>query len=147
MHFDVIQGKGLGNNALKSGDRDAVNRQTEIEHAEALDVRNQPGYYTVAAMPEGPEKQYLMSILEQQAMEHEASIPQYWDDEIPRKPVSQSSSWINGINYDPNTKMMMILTGRGRSYPVAAQEPYQVAEFVDSPSMEKFFDSHYRTNR
>lgn len=139
MHFSIITGKSLGNNALKSGDRDAVNRQSEIEHQEALDVRNQPGYYTVAAMPDGPQKQYLMSLLEQQAMEHEASLPQYWDDEVPRRPVTQSDSFINGIDYDPNTKLMTILTG-GRSYAFPAQEPYQVADMLNSSSIGKAFN-------
>lgn len=139
MHFSIITGKSLGNNALKSGDREAVNRQSEIEHTEALDVRNQPGYYTVAAMPDGPQKRYLMSLLEQQAMEHEASLPQYWNDEVPRRQISQSSSWINGINYDPNTKMVTILTG-GRSYALPAQEPYQVSDMVNSSSIGQAFN-------
>ena len=42
--FNVLTSKSGTNNAAKSGNRLATERQTQIEHNDLLDIRTMPGY-------------------------------------------------------------------------------------------------------
>lgn len=138
MLFDIISGNGMGNNILKSGDRQAAFRQTPAEHEELLDERNLPGYRE-AMMLEGPARLMAIQQLRAQAALREAASPKYWSDEYPRRNISQSSSFIGDINYDPFSNSAQIQIGnKVYSY---YRTPDQIAEMINSPSIGSYFNN------
>ena len=138
MLFDIITGKGLSNNVLKSGDRLAAERQTPLEHEELLDERNLPGYRE-AMLLQGPARLMAIQQLRAQAALREAEYPKYWLDEYPRRDISQSSSFIGDINYDPYSNLAQIQIGnKVYSY---SRTPEQIAEMINSPSLGGYFNS------
>lgn len=160
MQFLVQHGlNSYSNNALKSGDREAVRRQTQLEHDYLTDPKNLPEYHmirsTLAAkkravdmMPPGPQKvaaesAYLaeynaeMAKLKAKAELNERESPHYWDDATPRRPVAQSSSWVGDITYNPNANIVTIALGdKGKSRSKYAT-PKDAADWVDADSIGK----------
>ena len=137
MLFDILTGAGLSNNVLKSGDRQAAFRQTPAEHEELLDERNLPGYRE-AMMLEGPARLMAIQQLRAQAALREAEYPKYWDDQYPRRNISQSSSWVGDIDYDPYSNSAQIQIGnKVYSY---YRTPDQIAEMINSPSLGGYFN-------
>lgn len=137
MLFDIITGKGLSNNVLKSGDRLAAERQTPLEHEELLDERNLPGYRE-AMMLQGPARLMAIQQLRAQAALREAEYPKYWDDQYPRRDIAQSSSWVGDIDYDPYSNVMQVQLGN-KVY-TYSKTPDQVAQIVNSPSIGDYFN-------
>ena len=138
MLFDIITGKGLSNNVLKSGDRLAAERQTPLEHEELLDERNLPGYRE-AMLLQGPARLMAIQQLRAQAALREAEYPKYWDDQYPRRDIAQSSSWVGDIDYDPYSNVMQVQLGN-KVY-TYSKTPDQVAQIVNSPSIGNYFNS------
>jgi len=137
MLFDIITGKGLGSNVLKSGDRQATFRQTPQEHEELLDERTIPGYQEAMAL-QGPARLFAIQQLRAQAALREAEYPKYWDDEYPRRPIDQSSSWVGDINYDPYSNVAQVQLGnKVYSY---SMSPNRIAEILNSPSIGQEFN-------
>ena len=111
MKFTVNNGNpSFSNNALKSGNRLATYRQTQQEHDDLLDISNLPDYPFYVAMPEGPEKEEFKDYLVVQAIQREKDDPKYWDEEEPRKPIAQSSSWVGDIEYNPDNNLTTKIT-------------------------------------
>lgn len=133
MRFDILQTPGLEGNFLKSGDRDAVDRQTASEHEAALDITTLPDYplYVSTRNP------VLLEMLRAQAAQREANLSKYWDDQVPRKPVSQNSSFVQTINYDPYSQHMTAVLDNGRTVSYGGKSPSQVAEILNSTSIGK----------
>lgn len=94
MLFNVLTGKSLTSNAMKSGDRNATRRQTKEEHDALLDIRTLPEYKAILAMPPGPQKSLAIAALNAEAELREREYAKYWDDQYPRRNISQSSSWV-----------------------------------------------------
>lgn len=139
MIIEVLTGRGLGNNALKSGDRKATEMQTDYEHEDLLDVRSMPGYREAMSLP-SPAKEMALYDLEQQAIQREADYPKYWkDDTQPRRDINQSSSWIGDVEYDPYSSVMQLNLGN-KVYPYY-RSPNQVSEMLNSNSMGQYFNN------
>jgi hypothetical protein len=138
IHFDVMTGKGMGHNALMSGDRTAAERQTPLQHEELLDISSLPDYPAFLAMPPGPQKSLMYNALVAQAELRERENPRYWNDANPRKNITQSSSFIGNIDYEPDTNMAMVQMGN-KVYPYAGIDPVKMAEWLNSPSMEDYY--------
>lgn len=137
MLFDIITGNGLGSNVLKSGDRQATFRQTPQEHEELLDERTIPGYQEAMTL-QGPARLFAIQQLRAQAALREAEYPKYWDDEYPRRPIDQSSSWVGDINYDPYSNVAQVQLGnKVYSY---SMSPNRIAEILNSPSIGQEFN-------
>lgn len=137
MLFDIITGNGLGSNVLKSGDRQATFRQTPQEHEELLDERTIPGYQEAMTL-QGPARLFAIQQLRAQAALREAESPHYWDDEYPRRPIDQSSSWVGDINYDPYSNVAQVQLGnKVYSY---SMSPNRIAEILNSPSIGQEFN-------
>lgn len=137
MLFDIITGNGLGSNILKSGDRLATFRQTPQEHEELLDERTMPGYQEAMAL-QGPARLFAIQQLRAQAQLREQEYPKYWDDEYPRRPIDQSSSWVGDINYDPYSNVAQVQLGnKVYSY---SMSPNRIAEILNSPSIGQEFN-------
>lgn len=137
MLFDIITGNGLGSNVLKSGDRQATFRQTPQEHEELLDERTIPGYQEAMTL-KGPARLFAIQQLRAQAALREAESPHYWDDEYPRRPIDQSSSWVGDINYDPYSNVAQVQLGnKVYSY---SMSPNRIAEILNSPSIGQEFN-------
>lgn len=138
MIFDILTGAGLSNNALKSGDRQATFRQTPYEHEQLLDETNLPGYREAMMLP-GPQRLMAIQQLRAQAALREAESPKYWDDDYPRRDISQSSSWVGDIDYDPYSNIMQVQLGN-KVY-TYSKTPDQVAEIINSPSIGGYFNN------
>jgi len=138
IHFDVMTGRGMGHNALMTGDRTAAERQTPLQHEELLDISSLPDYPAFVAMPPGPQKSLMYNALVAQAELRERENPRYWNDANPRKNITQSSSFIGNIDYEPNTNMAMVQMGN-KVYPYAGIDPVKMAEWLNSPSMEEYY--------
>ena len=141
MHFDVMSGiPSLAGNALKSGDRTAAERQTQFEHDSILDEKNLPEYPAVLMMPAGPQRDLALNALKAEAMRREADLPKYWNDQYPRRPITQSSSWISGIEYDPVNNYAQMQTRDGKSYGYGGIDPTQMANIINSQSIGDEFN-------
>ena len=141
MHFDVMSGiPSLAGNALKGGDRTAAERQTQFEHDSILDEKNMPEYPAVLMMPAGPQRDLALNALKAEAMRREADLPKYWNDQYPRRPITQSSSWISGIEYDPVTNYAQMQTRDGKTYGYGGIDPTQMANIINSQSIGDEFN-------
>lgn len=139
MLYTVLSGKGLGGNILKGGDRKAAERQTQEEHDNLLDIKNLPGYSRFLALPPGPAKTLALKSLEMEAEENERTNPKWWMDERPRREITQSSSFINGVSVDPNSNMGTVqIKDRIYVYPMTTQ---QASEMVNSDDLGRYFNN------
>jgi hypothetical protein len=144
MRFDVISGNpSLAGNALKGGDRTAAERQSEYEHANLLDESTLPGYWEAMAMPPGPQKDLALNALKQEAQRREAESPKYWMDDVPRRPITQSDSFVQAVEVDPVTKYMTVQMN-GRQYGYGGQGPAEAAEMVNSGSIGKWYNDRLK---
>lgn len=136
MKFTVNTGNpNFSNNSLKSGNRLATYRQTQQEHDDLLDISNLPDYPYYMAMPEGPEKEEFKNYLVVQAIQREKDDPKYWDDEEPRKPISQSSSWVGDIDFNPETNLITIALGNKGTTKTIYGTADDAAEWVNAQSI------------
>ena len=140
MLFNVLTSKGGTGNALKSGDRRATERQTKSEHDNLLDISSLPEYKAVMAMPPGPQRDMAIRALNAEAQLIEKDYPKYWEDEYPRRPISQSSSWVGNVDYDPVSKVMNIQLGN-KTYSYPNVSPEGAARFLNSDSLGKFLNN------
>lgn len=141
--FNVLTSKGGTGNALKSGDRRAVERQTQQEHDKLLDIRSLPEYQAVMAMPPGPQRNMALRALMAKAQLMEKEYPKYWEDEFPRRTISQSSSWVGDVNYDPYSQVMNVNLGN-KSYAYPNESPEEVARFINSNSLGKYYNDNLK---
>jgi len=136
MLFQIIHGDGWGNNAGKSGNRFATERQTPAEHNEALNRYTNGKIYT--RTPVGLLKRQI-DIMKGKA--YEKALPKYWNDKFPRRPITQSSGWIQSLNYNPNTNIGSIRYGnKDHSHYMT---PYEAAQLVNAPSIGKMVHQKY----
>lgn len=140
MKFNVMNGNpSLAGNALLAGDRRAAERQTQQEHDALLDITTLPDYQKVLMMPPGPQKSLAIAALNAEAELREASYPKYWNDQNPRRPLYQSSSFVGDVDEDPASNILTVRLG-DKTYTYAAP-PQQAADFVNAPSMGKYFNN------
>lgn len=140
MLFNVLTSKGGTGNALKSGDRLATQRQTQAEHNKLLNIRTMPEYTVVMSMPPGPQRQMAIRALNAKAQLMEKEFPKYWNDEYPRRPITQSSSFIGDVNYDPYSRVMNVEVGN-RTYSYPSQSPKDVSNFINSSSLGRYYNN------
>ena len=140
MLFNVLTSKGGTGNTLKSGDRLATQRQTQAEHNKLLDIRSLPEYQAVMSMPNGPQRVMALRALNAKAQLMEKEYPKYWNDEYPRRPITQSSSFIGDVSYDPYSQVMNIEVGN-RTYSYPSQSPNDVANFLNSNSLGSYYNN------
>lgn len=139
MLFNVLTSQGGSGNAIKSGDRQATLRQSSNEHNALLDVTTLPEYKAVMAMPPGPQRNIAIAALNAKAQLREREYAKYWDDEYPRRPITQSSSFIGDVQYDPYSKVMTVDVGN-KSYAYSGQSTDDVANFINSNSLGKYYN-------
>lgn len=138
--FNVLTAKSGTGNALKSGDRNATYRQTDDEHKRLLDITTLPNYSVVMAMPPGPQRDMAIRALNAEAQLMEREYPKYWDDQVPRRPITQSSSWVGNVDYDPYSQVMNIQLGN-KTYSYPNVSPDGAAKFLNSDSLGKFLNN------
>lgn len=138
IHFDVMTGAGLGNNALIGGVREAVERQTPYEHEALLDVTTLPDYQRIMSTNPSAIAMFMPSLIAQAEL-REAEYPKYWDDSVPRLDVTQSSSFIGPTDYDPYSNMAMVQLNN-RVYPYVGIDPVRMAEWLNYPSMGQYYN-------
>lgn len=140
MLFNVLTSQGGTGNALKSGDRLATERQTQSEHDKLLDISSLPEYQAVMSMPPGPQRDMAIKALNAEAQLMEKEYPKYWNDEYPRRPISQSSSWVGNVQYDPSSRVMNIQLGN-KTYSYPNVSPEGAARFLNSDSLGRFLNN------
>lgn len=137
MQFNIINGnESLSNNALLGGNRLAANHQSPAHHEAALNK-----YMGTAKFDRTPMGLLKRQIAIMKGKAYEKSLPQYWDDKYPRRPITQSSSWIQGLNYNPKSKVGTIKIGN-KYYPKHMTD-YDSAQFVNAPSIGKLVHQRY----
>lgn len=134
MRFTVLKMAGLGTNNLKSGEPRARYRQTEQEHIEALDPKTTQEWKMAQLQPNPLIKAQLEAMAVNRAKMREQELPEYWDDELPRRPVSQSSSWVGDVQYDPYTQNMTVQLGK-KSKSYSGVTPTRVAQILSARSI------------
>ena len=144
MLFQVMTGSpSLANNATRGGDKNARYRQTQEEHDKLLDVRTLPSYQRILAMPPGPEKFIAIAALNAEADLREREYAKYWNDATPRRPISQSSSWIGNFDYDPYSQILQVQMG-DKWYTFPAFTPEHVGNWLNSESLGRYFNKNLR---
>lgn len=138
IHFDVMTGAGLGNNALIGGVREAVERQTPYEHEALLDVTTLPDYQRIMTTNPSALAMFMPSLIAQAEL-REAEYPKYWDDSVPRRDVTQSSSFVGPMDYDPYSNMVMVQLNN-RVYPYVGMDPVRMAEWLNYPSLGQYYN-------
>lgn len=138
--FNVLTYKNGANNAGKSGDRLATERQTKEEHDKLLDIRTLPSYNAVLAMPPSHDKMLAIASLNAEAAIREREYAKYWNDKVPRRRIDQSSSWVGNVQYNPETQTALIDLG-GELYEYPGVTPEGMARFLNSGSLGKFLNS------
>lgn len=138
IHFDVMTGAGLGNNALIGGVREAVERQTPYEHEALLDVTTLPDYQRIMTTNPSALAMFMPSLIAQAEL-REAEYPKYWDDSVPRRDVTQSSSFVGPMDYDPYSNMAMVQLNN-RVYPYVGMDPVRMAEWLNYPSIGQYYN-------
>lgn len=138
IHFDVMTGAGLGNNAMYGGNRDAAQRQTPEEHAELLDITTLPNYQRIMTTNPAALPMLMPSLIAEAELREQAS-PKYWDDSVPRRYLTQSSSFVGPMDYDPYSNMVMVNLNN-RVYPYAGIDPVRMAEWLDYPSLGQYYN-------
>ena len=138
MKFIVKSGKkSYSDNALKGGNRLATYRQTEQEHDDLLDISNLQDYPLYMAMPDGPQKVEFKNYLVEQAIQREKDNPKYWNDEKPRKPISQSSSWVGDIDFNPEANLITVALGDKGTTKTVYGTADDAADWVNASSLGK----------
>lgn len=144
MRFDVMSGiPSLAGNALKGGDRTAAERQAQFEHDSILDEKNLPEYPAVLMMPAGPQRDLALNALKAEAMRREADLPKYWNDQYPRRPITQSSSFVQSVDVDPVTNYMSVQMN-GKTYGFGGQGPAEAADMLNSNSIGEWFNQRLK---
>jgi hypothetical protein len=139
MIFQVLTNPALTANAMKAGNRRAAERQTQLEHDALLDIRSLPGYNAILRLAPGPQRMLAEAALRAQADARERAEIKYWDDEHPRGFLTQSSSWVGNVDYDPYSQVMNVNLG-GKTYTYPNVSPEGVAKFLNSESLGKFLN-------
>lgn len=145
MQFRVMTGeKWLAGNALKSGDRNATRMQSKTEHTRLIDPKLQPEYRLIEKMPPGPQKVAALNTLKAKCKMREAAEPKYWiNDQRPRRPIAQSSSWVGDITIEPTRNMITIALGdRGARKTIYGNEK-DAADLVNAPSIGSLVNHKY----
>ena len=138
MKFTVNSGnKSYSDNSLKNGNRLATYRQTKKEHDDLLDISNLPDYPFYMAMPEGPQKEEFKKYLVVQAIQREKDSPKYWDDKEPRLPITQSSSWVGDIDFNPETNLITVALGDKGTTKTVYGTADDAADWVNAQSIGK----------
>ena len=136
MLFQIIHGDGWSNNAGKSGNEAARERQSQAEHDEALNYYTRNKTYSPTQV--GLLRRQI-DIIKGKAKEK--LLPKYWDDKYPRRPITQSSGWIKSLDYNPRTNIGSIRYGNTqRSHYMT---PYEAAQLVNAPSIGKIVHQKY----
>lgn len=132
MLFEILTGQGN----VRAGNRKAVVRQTQQEHNNYLDPKFVfPEDYARIQMLEEPMRSIMMRRLEDAAKEYEEKdIVEYWDDNSPRRSVTNSSSWVGNINYDPETRQAGVTIG-DKIYTYVNVSPDEMAKLLNEPSI------------
>lgn len=142
IHFDVMTGAGLGDNAMLGGIREAAERQTQAEHEGLLDITTLPDYQKIMATQPEALPMFMPSLIAQAEL-REAEYPKYWDDSVPRREITQSSSFVGNMDYDPYTNMVMAQIGR-KVYPYVGMDPVRMAEWLNWPSMGRYYNQYIK---
>jgi hypothetical protein len=109
--------------------------QTELEHDKLQDPEYLwPDEYYTAIYTKNPG---LLTALEERAKEYELKFPRYWrygNNDMRTPKPELTSSWVNSVNYDPNSQIAVIQLN-GKMYTYAGISPDQMTRFLKSPSL------------
>lgn len=129
MKFQI--GQGTRNALLNRSMSDAAYRQSQLEHKQALDKFVKPGM--------NPAQQL---IAKQEGELYEKSLPKYWNDNTPRRPLNPSSSFIEQVETYPGLGMTRIqIGGRSYIYPMTSDE---VGRMVTADSIGQYYNNNVK---
>lgn len=129
MRFGL--GFGTRNVLLNRGNSDAAYRQSPAEHEQVLHMFERPG--------QTPAEKLLAA---EQGEIAEKELPRYWDDDIPRRDVGGSSSWVDEVEYLPSMGIAILHAGgKQYYYPMTADE---AGNWITSDSIGQFYNQNLK---
>jgi len=132
MKFDL--GYGTRNVLLNRTNGDAAYRQSPIEHEAALHKYETPNQ-TPAERLFAAERGEI----------EEKELPKYWLEDVPRRDLGGSSSWIDNIEYLPDLGLAIMHTnGHEYYYPMTADE---VGDWMNSDSLGSYYNANVKLKR
>ena len=63
---------------------------------------------------------------------------------MPRTTARLSSSWLRQASYDPDTKQLELITGKGQTYTFEEVPPDIFQRLQDAPSAGEFFNQNIK---
>lgn len=113
---------------LAATNKDAAYRQSPIEHKEALDQFQRAGQSPIEKM-----------IAAQEGIDAERELPQYWDDNTPRRDLGTASHWIDEVEYFPDLGIAsMNVNGKQYIYPLTNDE---IGEWMTADSIGSYYNN------
>lgn len=129
MRFQL--GQATRNALLNRNYTDAAYRQSDVEHERALKKYVKPGMNPAQEL-----------VARQQGEMYEKSLPKYWNDNNPRRPLDPSSSFIEQVETYPGLGMARIqIGGRSYIYPMTCDE---VGRMITAPSVGQYYNEHVK---
>ena len=129
MRFQL--GQGTRNALLNRSMSDAAYRQSQTEHNGAINKFVTPGMNPV---------QRMAALKQGEA--YEQSLPKYWNDNTPRRPLNPSSSFIEQVEYYPGLGMTRIQIG-GKSY-IDPMDARRTGDMVTADSVGGYYNRHVK---
>lgn len=130
MRFDLSN--GTRNILLNMSNKDAAYRQSPTEHEELLHQFERDGQTPLERML-AIEKGEIA----------EAEEPKYWDDQVPRRDVGGSSTFIREIEYIPSIGIAVITTSNGKKYFYPKTEK-EVGDLVTSNDIGSQYNNYWK---
>lgn len=123
-------------NTVLGEDAEAARQQSLEEHAAALTKYLRPGMTPI-------QMQWAI----QKGKEEEAALPQFWDDDRPRRNVRPTSNMMSGLRINPDNTISIQFGGRGKWYsyrggPNRHQASIEAQKLVTAPDIEKALASN-----
>jgi hypothetical protein len=134
MRFDL--GYGTRNMLLNRSFTNAAYRQTALEHQNYIDE------FARQRMANGENP--AMAYYEAETIDEPTKVEKYWNDFEPRRPVDDSSSWVNSIEHLPDAGMSVMTTNGGKEY-YYPQTSDEAGDWITSDSIGGYYNNFVKT--
>lgn len=113
---------------LAAANKEAAYRQNETEHDDTIHQFEKPGMTP-------PEK----LLATQEGIEAEKELPEYWDEEVPRRDLGTASHWIDEVEYFPDLGIAsMNVNGKQYIYPMTNED---MGEWMTADSIGSYYNN------
>lgn len=119
---------GLRDAILAAANKDAAYRQSETEHNDAIHQFEKPGMTPVEKL-----------LATQEGIEAEKELPEYWNEEVPRRDLGTASHWIDEVEYFPDLGIAsMNVNGKQYIYPMTNED---MGDWMTADSIGTYYNN------